>query len=104
MTCELKQTVPSLGREFTPAEIRKPDGSFPPWVAETGIPAFFIRFYPQWLENRVIRLGNQTISLGCCSRASLGDRVICRSRQTNLPTFVVSYAFDGLLIPHGSRH
>ena len=40
MFYELKQAVLSLGQEFTPVEIRKPDGSFPPWVVEAGNPLF----------------------------------------------------------------
>ena len=39
MLCELKQTVPLLERELTPAEIRIGRGT-PSWVAETGIPPF----------------------------------------------------------------
>ena len=39
MFCELKQTVPPLGWELTPAEIRIGRGS-PSWVAETGMPMF----------------------------------------------------------------
>ena len=71
MLCELKQTVPLLERELTPAEIRIGRGNPSPWVAEAGTPTFFhpvqmpkplsdLRFRPQRLENRVIRLGCQT--------------------------------------------
>ena len=38
LRCELKQTVPLLERELTPAEIRIGRGT-PSWVDETGIPA-----------------------------------------------------------------
>lgn len=39
MFCELKQTVPSLGRELTPVEIYNGRGT-PSWVVETGMPMF----------------------------------------------------------------
>lgn len=39
MLCELKQTVPLLERELTPAEIRI-GRETPSWVAETGMPVF----------------------------------------------------------------
>ena len=39
MPCELKQAVPLLGRELTPAEIRIGRGN-PSWVVETGTPTF----------------------------------------------------------------
>ena len=39
MFCALKQTVPLLERELTPAEIRTGRGT-PSWVVETGMPLF----------------------------------------------------------------
>ncbi len=39
MFCELKQTVPLLERELTPAEIRTGRGT-PSWVVETEMPPF----------------------------------------------------------------
>lgn len=39
MLCELKQTVPLLERELTPAEIRI-GREAPSWVVEAGMPPF----------------------------------------------------------------
>ena len=44
MLCELKQTVLLLEQELTPVEIRIGRGNPSPWVAEAGMPSFFIRF------------------------------------------------------------
>ena len=41
MFCELKQTVPLLERESTPAEIRI-GRETPSWVVEAGIPTFYL--------------------------------------------------------------
>lgn len=103
MGCELKQTVPSLGREFTPVEIRI-GWETPSWVAEAGIPLLFIRFRPQrfgnrlirhgcqtrrrarrtpwWFENRMIRHGCQTLQRKSCSPQGFENRMIrlgCRT-------------------------
>lgn len=60
MGCELKQTVPLLEWEFTPAEIRIGRGNPSPWVAEAGTPLLFNRFHPQRFGDRLIRHGSQT--------------------------------------------
>ena len=70
MFCELKQTVPLLERELTPAEIRIGRGT-PSWVAETGIPTFYhpvqtsdpasgLRVRPHRFDDRAICHGYQT--------------------------------------------
>ena len=67
MLCELKQTVPLLERELTPAEIRI-GRETPFWVDETGTPMFDAVAKPvpvvlavtASFDNRLIRRGNQT--------------------------------------------
>ena len=68
MLCELKQAVPLLEWELTPAEIRIGWGSPPSWVVETGTPMFDAVAKPipvvlavaAGFDNRLIRLGYQT--------------------------------------------
>ena len=56
MLCELKQTVPLLEWELTPAEIRIGWGEPPSWVVETGTPMF----------DAVAKLvSNQNLSVSC---------------------------------------
>ena len=70
MLCELKQTVPLLEWELTPAEIRFGRGT-PSWVAEAGIPTFYhpvqtsdlasgLWVRPHRFDDRLIRHGSQT--------------------------------------------
>ena len=67
MFCELKQTVPSLGRELTPVEIRIGRGN-PSWVDETGMSMFdsvakpipVVLAVAAGFNDRLIRHGSQT--------------------------------------------
>ena len=130
MLCELKQTVPLLEWELTPAEIRI-GRETPFWVDETGTPMFDAVAKPvpvvlavaAGFDDRLIRHGCQTrteslhlaatfddrlIRLGCQTSwtpwpipSTLANRVICRGVQT---PHRKSYALPRLGEPLSESH
>ena len=93
MLCELKQTVPLLEWELTPAEIRI-GRETPFWVDETGTPTSFhpvqtsdpasgLWVRPHRFDDRLIRHGCQTRTESLHLAATFDDRLIRLGCQTS---------------------
>ena len=92
----------------------KRTGNLPPWVVEAGMPTFFhpaqmpkplsgLRLRPQRLENRVIRLGNQTNERRIGGLLRLENRVIRPGNQTGLVGCVVTGVLENRVIRLGNK-